>query len=351
MANDKTTEAESLDNAAEAAEIDAQTPAAPHLVATTRKGVSGTPSEPPVAEADEDDPAPESSSRPKAGPEPEAKEKTELPSFEEVKAEIEAVEKGNNKSLGQFVHNHFKLHQETYFTRDNEGSPKGGAGWALVAIEEDNDVVTVEQSRELAGLVNNKIDCEQMNRETDKKSAKRKRRAEKQRAEAEELATLMKGATVKIEGSRNMQEFATNIDKFEALELLEVTEEENGRLKIVAITDKKGSEELVAVANTKKDELKAKKAEKEKRMRRVPGILRAIEGKNDSTDLRGLAEYYDEIEALKFKEISGGKDYVVTPYKGKTGSLQICNQLMDRKAYLERKELEDTKAEIAALGE
>ncbi len=266
-----------------------------------------------------------------------------LPLFEEAVAAIESVESGDNKALDQLSHAYGN--KKVKFVKRMPLGPKGGAGWHCSAQEKGP--LTVEQSQQLADMINEKIDVDKMNADAEKSGAARKRKkAKKESAESKkkslESFELDKLKEV-IDGIEDIKKLTDFVYDSKRAGLIRV---KGGRKwEVLAVEDLEGSAKLVQAINSKKKKIlkeigvqrNKEKREKEKFERQLKGIERAINEKEDVLELEKLSFQFLQNKLGLVKKRNGRKrgEWTVEAVEGKAGSKEVVKMILERKAVLE----------------
>lgn len=289
-----------------------------------------------------------------------------LPLFEEALAAIEAVEKGDNKALDQLSHSYGS--KNVKFLKRMPFGPNGGSGWHCSAQEKGP--LAVEQSQQLADLINSKIDVEKMNADAEAAgAARRKRKVRKQEGKEGQEAEKAKesepeaGTKVEIssfelekligivEGAEDMRALTNFVHdaKVHDAKRAGLIKMSGGRKwEVSAVEDLEGSAQLVQAINSKKKKLlkdiyrtrAQEQRKKEKLQRKLAGLERSMNEKEDLSGLEKLAyQFLDrKLGVIKKVSLPGKGNWTVEAVEGKEGSEEVVKMVLARKAVLEVRE-------------
>lgn len=278
----------------------------------------------------------------------EASEIRALPTFEEAKAEAEAVQQGNNKAADTLSHKYGNK-QVRYLRRIPLG-PDGGPGWHCQAIKTDNENITVKQSQELADLLNGKIDRERMKKDAEVARSRRDRKKSRKETVTDETGTdpeaekLNKAITEALELVPDVQDL-TNlnriVDHCGRYKLVKI-EYHGKHWKVEGLEDNELSHWLAQAINSKK---KAFLEQIRKNRQRIEQALQRIEY---SPHLNQLDEdvwraHQAKLIVKKFVKGLPPVNWVAEAIKGQQGSKEIADAFNKRREELIAERIKEEK--------
>ena len=270
---------------------------------------------------------------------PDSKEVADAPSFEEARERIEAIEYGDHKALRSEAD---KINAKSSRLIVIHSSKDG---WHCGAVKADTEFVSVDQSEELAKLINDKIDAEKMKKDAEAAREIRNRKKTKQSSskapEAKEESDSYDELLEILEGIQNLSDLTELVAHCREHNLLEVSGGRNN-WRVKGIDGNEKSNELAKGINTKKQlflkEIRINRG-------RINAVLQEIEYCPNSEELDKFVWNLHQRERI-VKEFTGPEhsDWVAHPVKGIQGSKEVTNALNKRREELVKNEAAEKAA-------
>ncbi|MBN2306600.1 hypothetical protein JXD20_01320 [Candidatus Peregrinibacteria bacterium] len=299
------------------------------------------------APEEEGEPKPEPEPEEEGEPAPEEPEETEELSLEEIHQIFEAIPKGSHKKLRREANKYNEGPHRLIVIYSIED------GWRARAVDKDTEFVTVEESAELAELINSKINEEGMAKTAEKNRAKKAKMKARKEGEAGEenpdeageeaespdlvLARKILASVPDITDKQALINLGSRCIEAGYFTRKREGKGKNRRTKYAAIEGKELSQELVDAFEAQFDALNAP----ERAKARIEGLIKKIETINDSDKLFGFARWIasnEELGLIKFKRGKGRDNWEVIAVEGIPESEALVKAIMKKKAELKTAE-------------